>query len=116
MPNIEDIAKELASKLKEHKADYIEAHLEDSVSSYITYRGKVLESIGKSASVGGNIRALVNGGWGFVSFNSLENIDERIELAVQEARIAGKGSSHLAKIPVVVDTASICLSIRRVVA
>ena len=107
MPNIEDIAKELASKLKEHKADYIEAHLEDSVSSYITYRGKVLESIGKSASVGGNIRALVNGGWGFVSFNSLENIDERIELAVQEARIAGKGSSHLAKIPVVVDTASI---------
>ena len=107
MPNIEDVAKELASKLKEHKADYIEAHLEDSVSSYITYRGKVLESIGKSASVGGNIRALVNGGWGFVSFNSLENIDERIKLAVQEARIAGKGSSHLAKIPAVVDIAAV---------
>lgn len=105
MLNIEDVAKDLASKLKEHKADYIEAHLEDSVSSHITYRGQVLESIGKSASVGGNIRALAKGGWGFVSFNSLENIDERIELAVQEAQIAGKGESHLAEIPATVDIA-----------
>jgi len=103
LPHIEDIARELASKLKEHKADYIEAHLEDSVSSYITYRGKVLESIGKGASVGGNIRALVRGGWGFASFNSLDNIDERIKLAIKEAGIAGKGESRLADIPVVVD-------------
>ena len=103
MPNIEDVANELTSKLKEQKADYIEAHLEDSLSSYITYRGKVLESIGKSASVGGNIRALVRGGWGFVSFNSLDDIDKRINLAVQEAAIAGKSESHLADIPVIVD-------------
>ena len=103
MPQIEDVAEKLASKLTSAKADYIEAHLEDSVSSYITYRGKVLESIGKSASVGGNIRALVRGGWGFVSFNSLEKIDERIKLAVKEAEIAGRGESHLADIPIVVD-------------
>ena len=106
MPHIEAAAKKLASKLKEHKADYIEAHLEDSVSSYITYRGKVLESIGKSASVGGNIRALVRGGWGFVSFNSLDNIDARIKLAVKEAEIAGKSESRLAEIPTVVDKAA----------
>ena len=103
MPNIEDVAKSLASKLGEYKADYIEAHLEDSITSHITYRGQVLESIGKSASVGGNIRALVRGGWGFVSFNSLENVDDRIKLAVQEAQIAGKGESRLAKIPLTVD-------------
>jgi len=103
LPHIEDVAQELASKLTEYKADYIEAHLEDSLSSYITYRGKVLESIGKNASVGGNIRALVRGGWGFVSFNSLDDIDKRIKLAVQEAAIAGKGESHLADIPVIVD-------------
>jgi TldD protein len=103
LPHIEDVAQELVSKLTEYKADYIEAHLEDSFSSYITYRGKVLESIGKSASVGGNIRALVRGGWGFVSFNSLDDIDKRIKLAVQEAVIAGKGESHLADIPVIVD-------------
>jgi len=102
LPHIEDAVKELASKLKEHKANYLEAHLEDSVSSYITYRGKVLESIGKSASMGGNIRALVRGGWGFVSFNSLDNIDERIKLAVKEAELAGKGESHLAEIPITV--------------
>ena len=104
MPHIEDVAKELASKFGEYQADYIEAHLEDSNSSYITYRGKVLESIGKSASVGGNIRALVRGGWGFVSFNSLDNIDERIKLAVREAEIAGHGESHLAEVSQVVET------------
>jgi TldD protein len=103
LPHIEDVAKDLISKLGDHKADYIEAHLEESTSSYITYRGRVLEAIGKSASVGGNIRALVRGGWGFVSFNSLENIDRRIKLALQEAEIAGKGASHLADIPTVVD-------------
>ena len=63
----------------------------------------MLESIGKSASVGGNIRALVRGGWGFVSFNSLENLDERLKLAVQEAEIAGQGESHLAHIPASVE-------------
>ena len=106
MPHIEDVAKDLASKLREHKADYIEAHLEDSLSSYISYRGRVLESIGKSASTGGNIRALVRGGWGFVSFNSLDRLDERIELAIQQAEIAGKGESRLAEVPPVVDKVS----------
>jgi TldD protein len=102
LPHIEDVAKELSSKLAECKADYIEARLEDSTSSHITYRGKVLETIGKSASAGGNIRALVRGGWGFVSFNSLDNIDERISLAIKEAELAGKSQSRLADIPVTV--------------
>jgi TldD protein len=104
MPHIEDVAKQLASRLSAAKADYIEAHLEDSASSNISYRGKVLENIGKSSSVGGNIRALVKGGWGFVSFNSLDNLEERIKLAVKEAELAGHGESRLADVKPVVDT------------
>ena len=104
MPHIEDVAKQMVSRLSAAKADYIEARLEDSASSYISYRGKVLENIGKSASVGGNIRALVKGGWGFVSFNSLDDLDERIKLAVREAELAGHGESHLAEVKPVVDT------------
>jgi TldD protein len=104
MPHIEDVAKQLVSRLSAAKADYIEARLEDSASSYISYRGKVLENIGKSSSVGGNIRALVKGGWGFISFNSLDNLDERIKLAVKEAELAGHGESHLAEVKPVVDT------------
>ncbi|MCL2706930.1 MAG: TldD/PmbA family protein [Dehalococcoidia bacterium] len=103
MPHIEDTAQQLAAKLSDCHADYIEAHLEDSISSYITYRGKELETIGKNASVGGNIRALVNGGWGFVSFNSLDDLDRCLKLALEEASIAGKEPRQLADVPVVVE-------------
>jgi predicted Zn-dependent protease len=104
MPHIEDIARQLSSKLGAAKADYVEARLEDAASSYITYRGKNLETIGKSSSVGGCIRALVKGGWGFVSFNSLDDLDRKLKLAVEEARLAGKGESHLADVAPVVES------------
>jgi len=68
--NIESQAHQLANLLKKHKADYIDARIEESQSSQLTYRGRELESIGRNTGSGGNIRALVNGGWGFVSFNS----------------------------------------------
>ena len=103
MPYIEDVAQQLADKLSGCRADYIEAHLEDSISSYITYRGKELETIGKSASVGGNIRALVNGGWGFVSFNSLDNLEQRIKLALEEASLAGNEPRQMANVPAIVE-------------
>jgi len=104
VPHIEDVAQELAGKLSGCRADYIEAHLEDSVSSYITYRGNELENIGKGASVGGNIRAFVRGGWGFVSFNSLDGLERRIQLAIEEAELAGKEPRELADVPGVVET------------
>ena len=40
----------------------------------VTYVGKELESIGESSGMGGSVRALVNGGWGFVAFNDVENL------------------------------------------
>jgi len=55
MPDIEAIADELATELKKHHADYLEAHLEEIQTSQITYRGKDLDSIGRSSSNGGNI-------------------------------------------------------------
>jgi len=103
MPYIEDVAHQLADTLSGCQADYIEAHLEDSISSYITYRGKELETIGKSASVGGNIRALVNGGWGFVSFNSLDNLEQRIKLALEEASLASNEPRQMADVPAIVE-------------
>ncbi len=99
MPELEEIGARLAEELKKHKADYIEARLEQAVSSRISYRGKKLESIGKSSDTGGNIRALVNGGWGFASFNNLDDIRPRIALAIEQAKIAGTGKSHLAEVP-----------------
>ena len=104
MPHIEVIGHQLAEALPAYNADYIEAHLEESQSSYITYRGRELESIGRATIIGGNVRALVRGGWGFVSFNNLDELPNKAELAVKQARLVGKGESSLAAIEPVVDT------------
>ena len=107
MPDIDAIARDLAGELKKHRADYLEARLEESQTSHITYRGKGLESIGRSTASGGNVRALVKGGWGFTSFNSLENISGRIAQAVEQAKSAGRGHSQLAPVAPVTDTVPI---------
>ena len=104
--DIEIIGRKIAAELKKHKADHIEAHIEQAVSSHITYRGKKLESIGKSSGAGGNIRAQLNGGWGFTSFNSFEDIPSRIEMAVKQAGLAGNGKSRLAESAPVTDKVS----------
>jgi TldD protein len=104
MPHIEVIGHQLAEALNTYSADYIEAHLEESQSSHITYRGRELESIGRTTAIGGNVRALVRGGWGFVSFNNLDELPGKVELAVKQARLVGKGESSLAAIEPVVDT------------
>ncbi|MBA7625755.1 hypothetical protein ES703_33187 [subsurface metagenome] len=103
---IEAVAQKLAEVIKRYDADYIEAHLEESQTSHITYRGRELESIGRATSVGGNVRALVRGGWGFVSFNSLEELPGRVELAVKQAKFVGSEVSKLAPAETVVDIVS----------
>jgi len=101
---IEDAGRQLAGIFNQSGTDYIEARLEESQSSHITYRGRELESIGRTTAVGGNVRALVNGGWGFVSFNNLDELPGRVELAVKQAKFAGHGKSNLAPVEPVVDT------------
>ena len=94
MAYIETIGRELAEALKRYNADYIEARLEESQTSHITYRGRELESIGRSTAAGGNVRALVRGGWGFVSFNDLSEIQGRVETAVKQAKSVGSEESE----------------------
>ncbi|GAI78370.1 unnamed protein product, partial [marine sediment metagenome] len=103
MAHIEVIGRQLTEAFNGHSADYIEAHLEESQSSYITYRGRELEFIGRTTAIGGNVRALVRGGWGFVSFNNLDELPGKVELAVNQARLVGNEESKLAAIEPVVD-------------
>ncbi len=101
--DIEAVARELAAKFSGYHADYLEARLEESETSQITYRGKKLESIGRAADIGGNVRALVNGGWGFSSFNDFADLPGKIEMAVRQARFAGQGNSELSPVSAVSD-------------
>ena len=103
MPEIEDIVRDLAGELKKHRADHIEARLEESQTSHITYRGRELESIGRATTCGGNVRALARGGWGFTSFNNLEALSGRVATAVEQAQLAGSGESQLAPVEPVID-------------
>jgi TldD protein len=104
MTDIRAVSCQLAESFKKHRADYIEARLEESQRTNITYRGRELESAGQSTAVGGNIRALVKGGWGFVSFNDLNDLPQRVERAVKQAKLVGKEKSRLAPVEPIVDT------------
>jgi TldD protein len=103
MPDIDVIAQSLTGKLKKGKADYLEARFEESQSSLIVYRGRVLESIGRSTASGGNVRALTKGGWGFTSFNRFDRLNDRVSLAIEQAQSTGTGKSNLAPVKPAVD-------------
>ncbi len=85
----------IAETLKGHGADYIEIHFEESQATSIVYRGERLEEISRARNSGGNIRALVQGSWGFVSFNHPDELKEKVSLAVEEARLASRESFKL---------------------
>ena len=96
----------IAGALKGHSADYIEIRLEESQATSIVYSGERLEEISRTRDSGGNIRALVGGSWGFVSFNRPDGLKAKVALAVEEARLASGESFKLFPTEPVVDTAA----------
>lgn len=98
-----DYRDKLADALKGHKADYIEIRLEESERTHIQYRGRAVEDIGYSSGVGGSVRALVKGGWGFMCFNSLEGLRKKVAQAVHQARLVGREVSRLGPVAPAVD-------------
>ena len=107
MSRIESASHQLAEVIKGRNADYIEARLEENQTSHITYRGKQLESIGKASAIGGNVRALVKGGWGFVSFNDFDELPDKVDLAIKQASFVGSEESKLAQIEPAVEVVPI---------
>jgi len=101
---MEEMRDEIEQALRGHNADYVELRLEENESTRISYRGRELEDIGRGSNRGGCARALVKGGWGFASFNSLDNLRARVEAAVQQARLAGREESKLAPVEPHVET------------
>lgn len=87
------------------RAEYTEIRIEERVTTSIFYAGRELEEIGTKISLGGCVRAYYRGGWGFVSFNELDDLNRHVQLATEEARLAQRADSHLAPAPVVRDEA-----------
>ena len=90
-------------KNKKDKADYIEIRAEKKEVTAIHFQGEKLEKINYSQQIGGNVRALVKGGWGFISFNQFDNLEEKVNEAIEVASLIGKEESKLALNSPVVD-------------
>ncbi len=73
-----------------NQADYIEIRLEKNDYFLLSFQGKNLDQITSSSNLGGCVRAMTKGGWGFVSFNNLENLAGNISLAIRQSKIVGK--------------------------
>lgn len=99
----ERLRERIGSALKSSGGQYVEVHVEESESSAIRYRGRDLEEIGRGSAVGGNVRALSGGGWGFASFNDLNDLEAKVRQAVDQARVIGGERIELAEVPPVVD-------------
>jgi TldD protein len=93
----------IADALKGHGADYVEVRIEESEHTGVAYRGRELDSLSRTSGLGGSVRAAVNGGWGFASFNSLEGLKSNVDLAVRQARLVGRDKTQLAVVEPVVD-------------
>lgn len=102
--------KEMLLALVSNKvADYLEIRVEESTISSLRFRGPVLEAVNSSMQHGGCIRALVNGGWGFITFNDLNNLGEKVARAIHQAQLVGAagGDGRLAPVPVVQDVVQV---------
>lgn len=89
--------------LRSSDADYTDIRIEDVASSWVSFRGEDLDEIGSSRTRGGIVRALVKGGWGYSTFNDLNDLERRVEEACESARLVGREELQLAPVEPAVD-------------
>ncbi len=82
--DLEHLEKALAAS----RSDYTEIRLETRRTTRIVYHGRRLETVSTVMDQGGIVRALVHGkGWGLSTFNSLDDLDKRVDQAYQSASV-----------------------------
>jgi TldD protein len=89
------------------QVDYLEIRLEQSESTSIAYRGKQLDAVDRSFALAGGVRACHWGGWSFVTFNGLADLQQRIEEAIAQAKLVGKETTELAAVDPIQDDVAV---------
>ncbi|MBF2097569.1 MAG: TldD/PmbA family protein [Gloeomargaritaceae cyanobacterium C42_A2020_066] len=87
-----------AIKHYQSRVDFLAIRLEQMQTTDILLRGEQTEALSEVIALGGQVRACFKGGWGFASFNSLDDLAGRVEAAVTAARWVGEEATHLAAI------------------
>ncbi|MBU1023196.1 TldD/PmbA family protein [bacterium] len=90
--------------LKKTDVEYAEIRLEETLNTRIAFTGVDLEDCSENVSFGGNVRVLHKGAWGFTTFNSVNEIETKLKVAIGHARIMGERRNEpfkLAEVPVI---------------
>lgn len=88
----------LFEALKASTADYAEIRVETEDAVGLAYRGREVESAGTSSCCGGIVRACTNGGWGTVTFDSLDGLERQVAEACVCAKLVGREKTELADV------------------
>jgi len=88
----------LVEALKVQDVDFADIRVEDLTNSWVNFRGPDLDTIGSSRTIGGIVRALYKGGWGYATFNDLEDLEKRVQEACETARLVGTEQTFLAEV------------------
>lgn len=104
---VKDQISELVNKYKD-KVDFLAIRLERSHGADIFLRSGKVETLSTGMSIGGQVRACHLGGWGFASFNNLQNLEAKIQEAIAAAKWVGNEKTVLAEVAPV--QAQICLA------
>ncbi len=84
--------------------DYLEIRVEQSESTGLAFRGRQLDAVDRGFALSGGIRACDRGGWSFVTFNGLAELQDRVIEAIAQAKLVGKETTQLADIEPIEDT------------
>jgi len=105
-PELEHDLAAVCAELRD-RCQYLEIRVEESASSDLAFQGPDLESLNQRRERGGNVRALVNGAWGFTTFNRLDDLQDHARTAIEQARLVGGGPVTLAAVAPVVARVTI---------
>jgi len=87
--------------LEQSGADYADIRVEREWRTAVAYQGRDLENLEASSELGGIVRCLVGGGWGISVFNSLDELEQRVDDARRIAElVSGRISERVELAPV----------------
>jgi TldD protein len=84
-----DVKERLSKLCSSLAADYVEVRIHEGRSTSVDYAGKELEDVGERTGLGGCVRVLKDGGWGFTTFNDLSEMERFAGLALKQAALIG---------------------------
>ncbi len=71
------------------RADFLEVRIEQRESASLVFRLSSVDQVTAKVDLGGSVRALVNGGWGFAAFNDLSSMAKACDDAITAAGYVG---------------------------